>query len=87
LNAQPGQIPARPRQRGDEAPAHGIGGPGKHDRDRLGGALRGAGRWRADGEDNVRFEADQFSGEARKDLVFSFGGTVLENNIPPFDPP
>ena len=85
MQAYPGEVPARPRKRGNEAQANGIGDPGKHNRGRLGCNLGRPRRRCANGEDHVRLKADQLGGEVRKDLIFSFRVTPLESDVLSFD--
>src|SRR5215469_15422689 len=84
--AHPGEVPARPRQRRDEAVANGIADPGEDDRYRRGRALSRPCRSCAYDDDDVRLNANQVGGKARQDLVFPLGVTMLEGEVLAFDP-
>src|ERR1700730_4843107 len=60
--------------------------PGKDDRDRLGRRFGGTCGWCSYGEDDIRLKTNKLFGEACKDFIFSFGGTLFDSHVLPVGP-
>ena len=85
LQAQAGEVAARPGETRDETKGNRISDFGKDDWDRLGGRLGRARRQRANGEDDIRLKPNELVREAWKDLDFVLRAPPLEGNVPAFD--
>ena len=81
----PRHIAAWPSEAGDKPRAHGISHYGRDDGNGRGRLLRGDRSGRANCDNHVHVETQQFGREARKSLVLSIGTPGLEADISAFN--
>ena len=82
----PSDVPAGPRQTGDEAAAHGIGNEGENDGNGGGRVLGGLGRQRRRCNDDIDLEPHEFGCQRGQLLLLACRPAVLDHEVLSFDP-
>jgi hypothetical protein len=82
----PREIPARPREAGDEPARDGVSGCDHDDGDRAGRVLGGQGPWRRSGDDHVNLQTSELGRELGEPTKLALRKPILEGKILALDP-